>query len=99
MNNEPSAANELVGSVCGTLLPSAEFDYLTFTLKQGTKSMDFTFSGNVKILITVGDEKVELSPQSNPPIPFVVGKPYLVRIGSNGGAAAKVDWRVNLVTS
>lgn len=88
-----------MGSVCGTLLPSAEIDYLTFILAPGTKSMDFTFSGNVKILITVGDEKVELSPQSNPPIPFVVGERYLVRIGANGGAAAKVDWRVNLVTS
>lgn len=100
LNNEPNQANELEGSVCGALLPSAEFDYLTFTLRQGTKTMDFTFKGDVKITIAVeGHEKVELSPQSNPPIPFVTGKPYLVRIGANSGPAAKVDWRVNLVTT
>lgn len=100
MNNEPGDANDLEGSVCGALLPSAELDFLTFTLKQGTKTLDFTFSGNVKITIFVeGHDKVELTPQSNPPIPFVVGKPYLVRISANGGTAAKVDWRVNLVTS
>lgn len=80
-------------------MTNADVDYLTFILKQGTKTMDFTFSGNVKILITVGDQKVELSPQNNPPIPFVVGQRYLVRITTNGGAAAKVDWQVNLVTS
>ena len=100
LNNEPSTANTLAGSVCGSLLPSTELDFLTFTLKQGTKTMDFTFTGNVKLRIFVeGHDPVELSPQSNPPIPFVVGKPYLVRIGANGQTAPKVDWRVNLVTS
>lgn len=60
--------------------------------------MDLTFSGNVKLRIFVeGAEQVELSPTSNPPIPFVVGKPYIVRITNAGGAAAKVDWRVNVV--
>jgi hypothetical protein len=99
-NNEPSDANELKGSVCGSLLPSGELDFLTFTLKQGTKTMDFTFRGDVKITILVeGNEKVELSPTSNPPIPFVVGKPYVVRISANSGPAAKVEWRVNLVTT
>lgn len=86
--------------MCGALIPSSELDFLTFTLKQGTKTMDFTFTGDVKITIFVeGHEKVELSPQSSPPIPFVVGKPYLVRISANGGVAAKVDWRVTLTTS
>lgn len=100
LNNEPSTANTLAGSVCGSLLPSTELDFLTFTLKQGTKTMDFTFTGNVKIRIFVeGHDVVELTPQSNPPIPFVIGKPYLVRIGANGQTAPKVDWRVNLVTS
>jgi hypothetical protein len=100
LNNEPGDANELQGSVCGSLLPSSELDFLTFTLKQGTKTMDFTFRGDVKITIVVeGHEKVELSPSSNPPIPFVVGEPYIVRISANSGPAAKVEWRVNLVTT
>jgi hypothetical protein len=98
-NNEPGDANELKTSLCGSLLPVTELDFVTWKLESNTKTMDFTYQGNVKIRIFVeGHDPVELSPTSNPAIPFVVGKPYLARI-SAAATAAKIDWRVNLVTT
>lgn len=97
MNNEPGTANELVDSVCGTLLPATELDYLTFKLPENAQSMSLTFEGDVKLRISVeGQNQVELSPTSNPPVPFAPGKDYIIRVSANTAGAVKVDWRVNL---
>jgi hypothetical protein len=98
-NNDPTTANQLAGSVCGTLNPTSELDYLTFTLPANTKTMDLTFQGNVKLLVSVeGLAPVELSPSSNPPVPFAPGKKYLIKISAASGGG-KIDWRVNLVVT
>lgn len=82
--------------MCGVLAPGSETDFLTFELPPGTKSMNFTFDGNVKIKVSVdGKDTVEISPTSNPPIPFVVGRPYLIEIRAFSGGD-KIPWRVNL---
>lgn len=97
INNEPGAADEIAaGSTCGTLNPTSELDYLTFELPPGTNTMDLTFSGNIRLRIFVeGENPVELNPSSNPPVPFVTGKPYLLRV-SSFTSGNRIDWRVNL---
>lgn len=98
LNNEPGTANELVDSVCGTLLPASELDYLTFTLPEKAKSMNLTYEGNVKLRISVeGFDPVELSSSNNPQVPFAPGKQYIIRVSADGGGAVKIDWRVNVV--
>jgi hypothetical protein len=99
-NDEPNDANELKASLCGSLpLATDEFDFATWQLDSNAKTMDFTFQGNVKIRIFAeGFDPVELSPSSNPPIPFAAGKRYLARI-SAAETAVKVDWRINLAVT
>lgn len=95
-NDDQGSANKLVTSICGVLAPASETDFLTFELPPGTKTMNLTFEGNIKMRITVdGKDAVEISPASNPRIPFVVGRPYLVEIRAFSGGD-KIAWRVNL---
>jgi hypothetical protein len=62
--------------------------------------MNLTYEGDVVLDIAVGSQLVELSPSSNPPVPFVVGRRYLIQItaaSSNTTPNTKVAWRVTLV--
>lgn len=98
-NDDRENANKLLSSLCGVLSPSSETDFLTFELPPGTKSMSLTYDGNVKMKVSVdGKDTVEISPASNPPIPFVVGKPYSIEVRAFSGGE-KVTWRVNLSRS
>ena len=98
-NDEPSDATLLATSICGVLSPGSETDYLTFELPPGTKTMNLTFEGNIKMRVFVdGREPVEISPESNPKIPFVVGSPYVVQVRAHSGGD-KVAYRVNLIRS
>lgn len=95
-NNEPKLANKLNTSLCGVLSPGTENEYLTFELPQGTKTMNLTFEGDIEMRVIVeGHYPVMISPASNPPIPFVVGKPYYIEVTAFKGGD-KIPWRVNL---
>lgn len=95
-NDLPKQANELTTSSCGVLSNGSDKEYLTFELPQGTKTMSLTFEGDIVMRVFVeGQDVVTISPKSNPPIPFVIGKPYYIEVTAFSGGK-QPTWRVNL---
>jgi len=98
-NDEPGDANVLSTSLCGTLAPESETDYLTFELGPDTKSMHLTFEGDIEMRVFVGGrDPATLSPDKNDEVPFVIGEPYVIEVRARGGSE-KGTYRVNLIRS
>lgn len=77
-------ANDLVGTVCGTITPPADLtDWYKFKLQAATTTMTLFFSGNVKLTVTVSGQTVVLTPQNSPAVPFEQGKEYSVKVETN----------------
>jgi hypothetical protein len=92
-NDKADAANDLVGSLCGSISSKDDTDFLTFVLPSSAKTVKLTFEGRVTLQVTVpGGNGVTLQPGSNQGIPFVRGGTYLVRVRAD----APATWRVNV---
>jgi hypothetical protein len=81
---------------CGTVGGSDQSDYLTFTLKDRTTTMQILFTGQVRLLVTISGKTVTLTPDGQNPVPFVKGQPYLIEVQPLSGNA-QVAWTVTLV--
>lgn len=96
-NNEPKQANELVTSVCGVLSPGSEYEWLTFELPEGTKTMGITFDGDIEMRVIVeGRYPIVLNPKSSPPLPLLIGQRYFVEVTALYSTLNDVSWRVTL---
>jgi hypothetical protein len=89
-NDDKGTANDLAGTVCGTITPTALdlVDFYKFKLQPATTTMTLFFSGNVKITVTVGGNTVVLTPQNSPAVPFDKAESYSVKVESNQAAPA-----------
>jgi hypothetical protein len=97
-NNLPEQANELAPTRCGTLSGADKVEYLTFRLKSSTKSLQLTFSGRVKLRVSVrGAETIELTPDKPVAVPFVRGEQYLIEVTRLADGASDEPWRVTVI--
>jgi len=97
-NDDAADANELDPVRCGTVSASDEVDFLTFKLKSSTKSLALTFTGRVRLRVTVkGQDAIEITPEKPLPVPFVRGEEYTVQVTRLTEGTSEEPWRVTLV--
>ena len=106
--NNGDVLNKQHPTFCGATIPgraadggAGDVDYLQFKLENPTTTFFLQFAGNVKVTVTVetqsGVQTIVMTPTSFPPIPFVLGKDYTVKVESNSGQ--REDWRITLFQS
>jgi hypothetical protein len=97
-NDTENQANELAPSRCGAIQPQTDVDFLTFTLKPTTSTMEVKFDGKVTLRITVANQTVTLGNGTGQKVPFVQGKPYFIEIQPTLKQNS-TPWRVDLLES
>jgi hypothetical protein len=96
-NDDERNANALAPARCGTVSREDSRDFLTFRLKPATKSLSLTFSGQVRLRIEVGDQRVELTTAtSSTPVPFEMGKPYMIEVQPLVDMSQEIPWQVRV---
>jgi hypothetical protein len=83
-NDTMSEANTFSGVACGTIEPSTDVDWWTFTLAATAKTVGIGFNGNVHLVITAAGNTVDVP--GSTPLPFAPGTAYYVEVIGNGGA-------------
>lgn len=94
-NDDAAHANQLNGSICGTIASATDSDFVTFKLKGGTKKMSLKFDGKVTLKITVGTQTVTLGNGQNPEIPFSKTDRYVIQV-QGIDKSAMPTWRVEV---
>ncbi len=95
-NDSPDTANLLAPTRCGAIQPNSESDFLTFSLKEATTSMQIKFDGKVELKVNVANQSVTLGNGSAPKVPFVKNAKYVIEIKATERATS-VPWRVDLI--
>jgi len=97
-NDDEYHANKIDGTICGTISPQGDTDWLTFTLKPSTQSLALQFSGSVRLRVMVeGHGTTELTPNSAGAVPFVKNKPYYVQVAAFKDSQSSQVWQVTVV--
>lgn len=97
-NDNQNQANTITGSVCGSITPRGDTDWLTFTLKPSTQTLSLQFSGRVRLRVNVqGHGTTELTPDSAGAVPFVKNTPYYVQVAAFSDSEAALPWQVTVV--
>lgn len=93
-NDVPGAANDFIGSICGTLLLDNDtIDYLTFDVPVTATSTSFGYDGNVRVFLSgPGTEDREIRTREDLP-PLLPGS-WRVRIQPERGRKERIDWMV-----
>lgn len=97
-NDDPDDANVLAPARCGSISPAGDDDFLTFQVSDTAKAMSLRYEGKVTLEVKVeGADTVVLGGSAGtPPVPFVRGTPYLVRVRA-AERAESISWRVEVV--
>ena len=97
-NDDPDEANVLAPARCGAISPAGDDDFLTFQVSDTAKGMSLRYEGKVTLEVKVeGADTVVLGGAAgSPPVPFVRGTPYLVRV-RGAERADSTPWRVEVV--
>jgi hypothetical protein len=96
-NDTPAQANVLNPQLCGSVSHADQKDYLTFTIKGGTKTLSLNFKGGVRLRVTIDTKIIELTPDNAGVVPFVLGKPYLVEVTALIDSATPTPWQVTVI--
>ena len=97
-NDDQDQANKINGTICGTISPQGDTDWLTFTLKSTTQSLSLQFTGSVRLRVTVeGHGTTELTPSSAGAVPFVKNTPYYVEVAAFTDSQSSQTWQVTVV--
>ena len=97
-NDKQNDANTIDGSICGSITPRGDTDWLTFTLKPTTQTLSLQFSGRVRLRVNVqGKGTTELTPDSAGQVPFVKNTPYYVQVAAFSDSDTAQPWTVTVV--
>ena len=97
-NDNQNQANTIVGSICGSITPRGDTDWLTFTLKSSTQELSLKFSGRVRLRVNVqGHGTTELTPDDALAVPFVKNTPYYVQVAAFSDTNSALPWQVTVV--
>ncbi len=86
----------LAPTLCGTITPNSESDFLTFTLKESSKSLAIDFTGQVTLKVDVQNQTVILGGPISGKVPFVKNARYTIEVKGTTKDNA-TPWRVDLV--
>ena len=95
-NNNRDTANTLAPTRCGAITPNSESDFLAFTLKPSSTSMQITFTGQVVLKVDVNGNTITLGSGGGGIVPFVKGQRYVIEVKATDRANS-VPWRVDLI--
>ena len=99
-NDQERLANVLSPARCGTLSRRDQKDFLTFRLKESTKTMSINFTGRIRLRVDVdGRDTTELTPDNAGIVPFVMGADYVIEVTPLTDSSDDLNWRVEVVES
>jgi len=95
-NDTRESANTIAPTLCGTISPDSESDFLTFQLKPASTSLSITFTGEVTLKVTVAGASVTLTSTSNVKVPFVKNQRYGIEVRA-AQRLPNIAWRVDVI--
>jgi hypothetical protein len=96
-NDDRSEANRLAPALCGTVSSEDRRDFLTFRLQASTRRLALRFSGQVRLRVEVGNEKIELTTaDSQTPVPFVMNQDYSIEVEPLIDLSGEIPWQVKV---
>ena len=95
-NDTRESANTIAPTLCGTISPDSESDFLTFQLKPASTSLSITFTGEVTLKVTVAGTSVTLTSTSNVKVPFMKNQRYSIEVKA-AQKLPNIAWRVDVV--
>ena len=97
-NDSREEANTLAPQLCGTLSGRDRRDFLTFRLKETTRSMSLRFEGSVRLKVEIdGKEAATLTPSNAGAVPFAMNSVYTIEVESLTDSDRPIDWLVEVI--
>lgn len=93
-NDTAATATTFTTSVCGTLAPNGDRDFITIT----PPNIDFLLEmvGDVALTVSIDGQTVDVPPAVS--IPYVAGKPYVIEVrAKHPELGTPTGWRITFI--